>query len=271
MTALTLQQDNIDRYMAEISRYPILSREAELELAKRFFDEGDVSAAHELVVANLRFVVKIAHEYRGYGLKLLDLIQEGNIGLMVAVKKFDPHKGYRVISYAVWWIRAYIQSYIMRSWSLVRLGASRLHRKLFFRLRSEKAKILRETGEEIGSRELAERLEVDEKAVLDMEQRLAGRDFSLDAKLGDDTSAASHLDMLTEQSEDQETQLATQQEQAQLRGKVAKAMKTLNDKERYIVENRLLSDEPQTLQEIGDAFAVSRERVRQWKVVSSQN
>jgi RNA polymerase sigma-32 factor len=265
-TALALQNENMDRYMAEISHYPLLTREEEQELARRYHTHGEVSAAHRLVVSNLRFVVKIAHEYRGYGLKLLDLIQEGNIGLMVAVKKFDPDKGYRLISYAVWWIRAYMQSFIMRSWSLVRLGASRVQRKLFFKLRSERSKAQAEAEQQgfepVSTREMAERLGVDEDDVMDMELRLAARDFSLDAKVSDEATV-SHVDLLPDATVSQEDELASLQEQRLLRGKVEETMGVLNEKERYIVEKRLLSDEPQTLQEIGDNFRVSRERVRQ--------
>ena len=261
---MLLQDDNIDRYMAEVSRHPVLSRDAESSLAKQFFDDGDVRAAHKLVVANLRFVVKIAHEYHGYGLKLLDLIQEGNIGLMVAVKKFDPHKGYRLISYAVWWVRAYIQSYVMRSWSLVRLGAGRAARKLFFKLRSERARAEKNAQVDHGTaREVAKRLDVAESDVLDMEMRLASRDFSLDQKLGDEASAVSHLDMLPNEEPSMEDNIVQAQRQAILRTQVHKAMRTLNVKEQYIVNNRLLTEEPKTLQEIGDNFKVSRERVRQ--------
>jgi RNA polymerase sigma-32 factor len=261
---LTAQPENIDRYMAEINRHPLLSRAEELTLAQRFFDQGDVVAAHGLVVANLRFVVKIAHEYRGYGLKLLDLIQEGNIGLMVAVKKFDPYKGYRLISYAVWWVRAYIKGYILRSWSLVRMGAGRVQRKLFFKLRSERAKAAKQGhNETISATELATRLGVAPQDVTNMDLRLASRDFSLDQKLGTDGAAASHLDMLECEAPNQEEAMATEQAAEDLRRKVAMAMKTLNEKERYIVEKRLLCDEPQTLQEIGTTFSVSRERVRQ--------
>lgn len=265
-TALAKRNDEgLDKYMTEVSRHPLLNRAQELELAKRYYDDGDVVAAHQLVVANLRFVVKVAHEYAGYGLKLLDLVQEGNIGLMVAVKKFDPHKGYRLISYAVWWIRAQIQSFIMRSWSMVRMGASRLHRKLFFKLRSQRSLAERENGgRPVSTEALAARLDVSEDAAADMESRLAARDFSLDAKLGDETGAASHLDMLSDDVQPtQEDALGDRQEQALLQTSVQDALETLNDKERYIVEKRLLSDEPQTLQEIGDAFSVSRERVRQ--------
>ncbi|RYF05704.1 MAG: sigma-70 family RNA polymerase sigma factor [Deltaproteobacteria bacterium] len=264
MTGPIVRQENSDRYMAEVSRHPVLSRAAEQSLARRFFDHGDVRAAHQLVVANLRFVVKVAHEYRGYGLKLLDLIQEGNIGLMVAVKKFDPYKGYRLISYAVWWVRAYMQSYIMRSWSLVRLGAGRAARKLFFKLRSERSRAEKEgRTDHVSTREMAERLAVGEADVLDMELRLAAKDFSLDQTIGEDGGALTHLDMLQGAEPSQEDSLVQQQQAGIVRAQVARAMATLSDKERYIVNKRMMTDEPLTLQEIGDRLKVSRERVRQ--------
>lgn len=264
-TALALTSDtSLDRYMAEVNRYPLLSREEEHELALRLYDHGDVRAAHELVVSNLRFVVKIAHEYRGYGLKLLDMVQEGNVGLMVAVRKFNPYKGYRLISYAVWWIRAYIQSFIQRSWSMVKLGTSRVQRKLFFKLRSEKARAERELGpgEGVSTEVLAERLGANERDVARMEVQLAGRDFSLDANVGEDGSP-SHLDMVADETANQEELLGDLEERRLLEGKVEEALDSLNEKERYIVEHRLLADEPETLQEIGDSFKVSRERIRQ--------
>jgi RNA polymerase sigma-32 factor len=258
--------DSIDRYMAEIKQYPLLDREAELQLARRYARDGDVRAAHQLVVSNLRFVVKVAHEYRGYGLKLLDLIQEGNLGLMVAIKKFDPEKGYRLISYAVWWIRAGIQSFIMRSWSLVRLGATRMQRKLFFKLRSERARAQAEKGgvaEPISSYELAQRLEVGEADILDMEMRLALRDFSLDAPLDDAAGSSTHIDRLEEAAPSAETLLVAEQQKQLVQGTLRDVTPNLNEKERYIVQHRLMADEPRTLQEIGTTFNVSRERVRQ--------
>jgi RNA polymerase sigma-32 factor len=254
----------IDRYVSEINRYKLLTREAEMALAVRYRDGGDLEAAHQLVVSNLRFVVKIAHEYRGYGFKLLDLIQEGNIGLMMAVKKFDPAKGYRLISYAVWWIRAYIQNFIIRSWSLVKLGTTQAQRKLFFKLRSERERADRAAGpgETASTQELASRLEVGETDVLDMEMRLSARDFSLDVEL-DEGARQTHLDLLKSDGETQEDELAEHEEKALVRGKVAQAMQSLNEKERYIVENRLMTDEPKTLHEIGEHFHISRERARQ--------
>ena len=184
-TASVNTNQSIDQYVAEINRYKLLTREQEVALALDYRDNSNLQAAHKLVVSNLRFVVKIAHEYRGYGLKLLDLIQEGNIGLMMAVKKFDVDKGYRLISYAVWWIRAYIQNFIMRSWSLVKLGTTQAQRKLFFKLRSERERANKRAGdgERASTKSLADRLAVGEKDVVDMEQRLAARDFSLDVEL----------------------------------------------------------------------------------------
>lgn len=259
-----VSDSSIDRYISEISRYKLLTREQEFELARRYRDEGDVDAAHKLVVSNLRFVVKVCHEYRGYGLRLLDLIQEANIGLMKAVKKFDPDKGYRLISYAVWWIRAYIQNFVMRSWSLVKLGTTQAQRKLFFKLRSERDRADRAagSGESASVEELATRLSVANKDIIDMEQRMAARDFSLDAEI--QTGAKqSHLDLLGDDMPHQEELYAEVEERRLLRDMVDQAMNDLNEKERYIIENRLLTDEPETLQQIGENFSISRERARQ--------
>jgi RNA polymerase sigma-32 factor len=265
-TALTRRHDSeLDRYISEVSQYPLLSREKENELARRWRDRQDVKAAHELVVSNLRFVVKIAYQYRGYGLRLLDVVQEGNIGLMKAVKKFDPDKGYRLISYAVWWIRAQIHEYIMRSWSLVKLGSGRLKRKLFFKLRSERSRMEQEVGlseKDASTSELAERLGVSENLVGEMELRMAARDFSLDAPLAE-SSEASHLDMVRDIEPDQEAQVAYREEQRILEGVLHQAKDDLDDKERFILENRLLAQEPETLAEIGKRYGVSRERARQ--------
>ena len=262
-TSIT-QDSTIDRYVSEINRYPLLTREQEVALAERYRLDGDLEAAHQLVVSNLRFVVKIAHEYRGYSLKLLDLIQEGNIGLMMAVRKFDASKGYRLISYAVWWIRAYIQNFIMRSWSLVKLGTTQAQRKLFFKLRAERERANREAGEGVTAsvETLARRLEVAEQDIVDMEARLSARDFSLDVELRDG-SRQTPKDLLSSESASQEDRAAEIEERRLLRGKVGETMEHLNGRERYIVENRLLADEPKTLQEIGRHFQFSRERARQ--------
>ncbi len=262
-TALALRHDNIDRYVAEVSRYPLLSRDEELELARRYRRLGDIASAHKLVVSNLRFVVKVAHQYKGYGFNLTDLIQEGNVGLMMAVKKFDPEKGYRLISYAVWWIRAQIRAFIVRSWSLVKLGTTYAQRKLLFSRKAIAAASGNGAEDDDTAREkLAEELGLDSKEVAEMEMRMAARDFSLDATVGDD-GRTTHLDTVSDDQPSQEDELVEAEQRSLLRGKVAEAMDGLNDKERYIVENRLLRDEPETLQEIGERFKVSRERVRQ--------
>ena len=262
--SIALRGNELDRFVAEVSRYPVLDREQEQRLARQYRDEGDVAAAHKLVVSNLRFVIKIAHTYRGYGLKLLDLVQEGNIGLMHAVKKFDPDKGYRLISYAVWWIRAHIQSYVMRSWSLVKLGSGRVKRKLFFKLRSQRSELERDHGGDAEATQdaLAARLGVSKEDISDMEARMAARDFSLDAPLTDDLGAR-HLDLLEDGTPDPES-LAVAEEERRLLGAVIEAgSKALNERETYILEHRLLSEEPDTLAAIGNEFGVSRERARQ--------
>jgi len=264
MTTFTTVDRSLDRYVAEINKYPLLSREEEIELAECYRRDGSEDAAHRLVVCNLRFVVKTAHEYRGYGLKLLDLIQEGNIGLMIAVKKFDPSKGYRLVSYAVWWIRAYIQSFIMRAWSLVKVGTTQAQRKLFFRLRSERERAdrLAGPGEKATAKDIAEQLQVGESDVLDMEMRLGERDFSLDAKVVEGGRSC-HLDLLASHAENQEDTYSAQELRKLLRIKVQETMGQLNEKERYVIENRIMCDEPPTLQEIGQHLKISRERVRQ--------
>jgi RNA polymerase sigma-32 factor len=263
-TALTISENNIDSYMAEVSRHPLLSRDEEMSLAYAYRDDGDVSAAHRMVVGNLRFVVKIAHEYRHYGLKKLDLIQEGNMGLMMAVKKFDPDRGYRLISYAVWWIRAQIQSFIQRSWSMVKVGMTGSRRKLFFKLRSERALLEKNAlpGEKPTNADIAKHLGVSEADVDAMEVVMAGRDFSLDTTLTDE-SGTSHLDLLADENASQEEYVAQLEEHQAVREKLAEVAADSNEKEQYIIEHRLLDEEPMSLQEIGTHFGVSRERIRQ--------
>jgi RNA polymerase sigma-32 factor len=257
---------SIEQYVAEITHYPVLSRQAEVELATEYQRTRTEAAAHRLVVSNLRFVVKVAHEYRGYNLKLLDLIQEGNIGLMMAVGKFDPSKGYRLISYAVWWIRAYIQNYVMRSWSLVKLGTTQAQRKLFFKLRSERERAERQLGihTPVAAEAMAERLGVKEQDIVDMDQRLGTGDLSLDVELHPD-SHQSHLDSLAnpETLPDQEELCAAAQQRQIMRRKVQQQLGLLNEKERYIIEKRLMCEEPHTLHQIGNHFQISRERARQ--------
>jgi RNA polymerase sigma-32 factor len=221
-----------------------------------------MEAAEKLVISNLRFVVKIAHEYRNYGVKLADLIQEGNIGLMHAVKKFDPYKGYRLISYAVWWIRAYIQNFIIKSWSLVKIGTTQAQRKLFFKLSQAKKKLetLSQKNPEFG--EIAESLGVKETEVEEMDQRLTYRDLSLDSYIGEE-GETSHLDYLTYVGEDQETSLIKKEEMDIVKRNIAGALTSLNERESYIVRHRIMTDTPKTLQEIGNKYSITRERARQ--------
>ncbi|MCH7518169.1 MAG: RNA polymerase sigma factor RpoH [Candidatus Dadabacteria bacterium] len=255
---------SLQRYMTEISNYPVLSREEEYELAMKYKNDGDLDAARKLVTSNLKFVVKVANEYKNYGLNTMDIIQEGNVGLMHAVKGFDPTKGYRVISYAVWWIRAYIQNYIIKSWSLVKVGTTQAQRKLFYKLRSTKNQM--EIGEgNLSSedyKELANKLNVTYEAVIEMDQRMGSKDLSLDAEIKSDTNL-SHMDFLADDEENQEELITKVEEEKRVKSGMVDALKTLKDRERYIVENRILADKPLTLEELGTKYNISRERVRQ--------
>lgn len=264
------RKDPLDRYMGEVRRFPLLSREQEYELAVRLRDEGDIEAAHQLVTSNLRFVVKVALEYRNYGLRTLDLVQEGNIGLMHAVKKFDPDRGYRLITYAVWWIRAYIQSYLVKGWSLVKMGTTQAQRKLFFRLGAAKNRLEQERGasleglsDEDRHEALAQALGVRPSDVSEMEMRLSARDFSLDLTL-DDSGETTHLDILPDETVEAGDAMVFRRELREgLKGELKDAMSLLNPREREVIELRYLGDEPPTLREVGERWGVSRERARQ--------
>lgn len=257
---LPVVADNLTRYLAEIRKFPLLDADEERKLAISFFEEKDLVAAHRLITANLRFVVKICTEYRAYGMKMLDLIQEGNVGLMMAVRKFDPYKGIRLISYAVWWIRAYVQNFIISNWSLLKIGTTQAQKKLFFKLNQAKSAIRNMIGHD-GLQEAALSLDVKEAEVLEMEQRMRG-EYSLDAEI-ESGDGLTMLDSLPDESRNQEELLADHQEAVVLQRKIGKAMELLNEKERYIIEQRVAAEEPLTLQEIADYFAISRERVRQ--------
>lgn len=261
---LPVVADGLAAYLAEIRKFPLLKEEEEHRYAVKLFEEKDLEAAHTLITSNLRFVVKVAGEYRHYGLKMLDLIQEGNIGLMMAVRKFNPYKGIRLISYAVWWIRAYIQNHVISMWSLLKIGTTQAQRKLFFKLRETKNALLKLGGVDADTNDFhaaAQSLKVSDKDFIEMEQRLQG-DYSLDAEIaGADGMTA--LDGLADCRLNQEELLAECQENQQLQQKVASVVATLNEKERYIIEHRISADEPLTLQEIASHFSISRERVRQ--------
>lgn len=259
--AISVNHDSFSRYLSEIRVFPMLDEQEEHRLAVRLFEEKDLQAAQTLITANLRFVVKVAAEYRNYGIKMLDLVQEGNIGLMLAVRKFNPYRGFRLITYAVWWIRAQIQNYIVSSWSLLKIGTTQAQRKLFFKLKQAKNAIQRMTGGVDDLPATAQSLEVTEADVEEMELRLMG-ELSLDADLVPGESG-NLLDSLVDDRPNQECQLSGFQEQQLLQRTVAEAVSRLGEKERFVIEHRISADEPMTLQEIADHFAISRERVRQ--------
>lgn len=259
---LPIAAGNLDVYMTEINRFPLLTPQDEFKLSVRLKKYYDMDAAEKLIVSNLRFVVKIAHEYRNYGYKLGDLIQEGNIGLIHAVKKFDPYKGYRLISYAVWWIRAYIQNYLIKSWSLVKIGTTQAQRKLFFKLSQARNKLERLSKRNPEFSEIAESLGVKGSEVCEMDMRMGTRDLSLNEIIGDDGDTP-HLDFLVHDGDDQETSLIKEEEKSLVKRDIAGVLATLSERESFIIRNRVMADEPLTLQEIGDKYKITRERIRQ--------
>ncbi|MEI7591370.1 MAG: RNA polymerase sigma factor RpoH [Deltaproteobacteria bacterium] len=254
----------LESYIVEINRFPLLTPDEEFALAVKFKQHGDMEAAEKLVVSNLRFVVKVAYEYNTYGMKLADIIQEGNIGLMHAVKKFDPDKGYRLISYAVWWIRAYIQNFIIKTWSLVKIGTTQTQRKLFFKLNQARQQLERLAQRNPEFVEIASLLGVKATDIAEMSNRLSQRDVSLDANINDsDDSSSKHIDFLAVEDDNQETVLIKKEELSLVKNYIADAMEKLNEKEKYIIINRVMADEPETLQEIGNRYGITRERARQ--------
>jgi len=259
--------DSLSTYLSEISQYPLLTVQQEQDLARRF-RAGEYAAGHQLVTANLRFAVKVAYEYRSYGIKVSDLIQEANIGLMKAVQKFDPDKGIRLISYAVWWIRAYIQNYILKSWSLVKIGTTQAQRKLFFalaRTRRELEKLGNGGAHIVDAEEIARKLNVKASDVREMEQRMGGRDLSLDAPFGDEGDTT-HLDFVESEGASQADEVADRQEADIARARVRLAMQRLDPRERFIIEQRIMGDTEMTLSELGEHFGFSRERARQLEI-----
>ena len=265
MYALTTT-NNLTLYLNDINRYPLLTQEEELDLAKRLREEGDREAAEKLITSNLRFVVKVANEYRSYGLRLMDLIQEGNIGLMLAVKKFDPDKGFRLITYAVWWIKARIQEFVIKNWSIVKIGTTQAQKKLFYKLKQTKEKL----GELADYRSIAKSLDVKESDVEEMDLRMGARDFSLDASVGEDGNTT-HVDLLPGKDMNQEDIVAEAQERAVIKKGIDDALSSLEERDRFIVEKRLMTDDPMTLREIGAHLGVSRERARQLEVRIKKN
>ncbi len=265
MNHLPIALDSFEQYMSQINHFEPLDRATEEKLAWQYKENNDLDAAHQLTCANLRFVVKVAYEYRAYGLKLIDLIQEGNIGLMMAIKKFDPARNIRLISYAVWWIRAYMHNYIMSSWSLVKIGTTQAQKKLFFKLRQTRDAIKQLAGSDQYSddtSEIAKQLNVSCRAVEEMSLRMSGRDSSLDMTLAPD-SDTSHIENLADQRCDQEQSLITF-ESNQLRSQsIHLALSALNEREQYIITKRLLDEDSMTLQQLANYYGISKERVRQ--------
>jgi RNA polymerase sigma-32 factor len=262
MADLPAVKDSLESYLIKINQFPLLTPEEEFRLAVKYRKYNDTEAAHKLTTSNLRFVVKVALEYKTYGVKLADLIQEGNIGLMMAVKKFNPYKGYRLISYAVWWIRAYIQNYIIKTWSLVKIGTTQAQKKLFYKI--GKVRKALESDQENGKKYelLAKDLHVPKGDIVEMEQRMSSRDLSLDFTFDEDHELT-HLDLLQDDKLDQEELFAQEEEKRIREQKVINAMKRLSEKEMYVIKNRIMADEPLTLQEIGNQLKLSKERVRQ--------
>lgn len=261
-------EGGLTRYLEEIRRFPMLEPQQEFMLAKRWKEHGDRDAAHKLVTSHLRLVAKIAMGYRGYGLPISEVISEGNVGLMQAVKRFEPDKGFRLATYAMWWIKASIQEYILRSWSLVKMGTTANQKKLFFNLRKAKSKISALQEGDLRPDQvqtIAKRLGVTEQDVVDMNRRLGG-DASLNAPIRDDGDSGEWQDWLADDSESQETVMAQHEELDNRRKALSQALSVLNDRERRIFEARRLADEPVTLEDLAAEFGVSRERVRQIEV-----
>src|SRR5215210_4637262 len=256
------------KYLTEIRKFPILRPEQELAYATRWREHGDRNAAHKLVTSHLRLVAKIAMGYRGYGLPISEVISEGNVGLMQAVKRFEPEKGFRLATYAMWWIKAAIQEYILRSWSLVKMGTTANQKKLFFNLRKAKSKISALGEGDLRPEQvktIAQRLGVTEQDVIDMNRRLGG-DASLNAGIREDGDSGEWQDWLVDDSASQESVLAESEELDNRRKALGSALSVLNERERRIFEARRLADNPITLEELASEFGVSRERVRQIEV-----
>ncbi len=258
-------ENNLTRYLQDIRKFPMLERGEEYMLAKRFAEHGDAKAAHRLVTSHLRLVAKIAKGYRGYGLPLADLISEGNVGIMQAVKRFDPERGFRLSTYAMWWIRASIQEYILHSWSLVKMGTTAAQKKLFFNLRRLKGQLQAIDGGDLHPETVAkisQRLDVTEKDVIEMNGRMSGPDHSLNAPLRAD-SEGEWMDWLEDESPNQESLVAENEERTNRQQLLRNAMTGLNDRERHILTERQLRDDPPTLEVLSQKYGISRERVRQ--------
>ncbi|HEY8377446.1 MAG TPA: RNA polymerase factor sigma-32, partial [Nannocystis sp.] len=262
-TTALVRRDPMSQYMAEVRRYPLLTREEEYALAVRWVEHGDAEAARQLVTSNLRLVVKIAHEYKRAYQNLLDLVQEGNVGLIQAVKKFDPYRGVKLSTYSGWWIRAYILKFILNNWRLVKIGTTQNQRKLFFNLRKQRDK-LKQAGVDPTPEAIAEALDVSEAEVIEMDRRLAAPDMSLNAPLGgEEEDGRTRMDIIEDSSDDPEVEVESSEFKDLLHAKLREFGATLSGRELEIFRDRLVADEPITLQELGDRWGVSRERARQ--------
>ncbi len=252
---------NLDQFLAQVRSIKPLTPEREFELAVNYIETGDIEAAQEMVVSHLPFVVKTAFHYRHYMIPVADLIQEGTIGLMKAVKRFDPYKGYRLVSFAVWWIKAYIKNYILKSWNLVKLGTTQAQRKLFFRI-GDIGEHFDQESRQTRIKELAKELNVKTDEVIEVEARVKAREWSLNDSMGDDNDLSA-IDLLEDGSANQEQILIDRESENELSRTTSKALKKLDPRERFIVSKRFMDDSPWTLQQLGDHFGTSRERVRQ--------
>ena len=262
-------EGNLSRYLDEIRKFPMLSAEDEYRLAKDWKDTGNIEAAHKLVTSHLRLVAKIAMGYRGYGLPIAELISEGNLGMMHAVKRFEPEKGFRMSTYAMWWIKASMQEYILRSWSLVKIGTTAAQKKLFFNLRRIKGQIKAIEDGDLSPENvtrIASELDVNEDEVVSMNRRMAGGDHSLNTPVSSDGEAAEWQDWLVDERETQDVQFAETQEYDVRRKLMLDAMKDLNEREVAIIQARRLNSSPDTLESLSQRFGISRERVRQIEV-----
>ncbi len=261
-------EGNLSRYLSDIRKFPLLEPQEEFMLAKRWREHGDSKAAHQLVTSHLRLVAKIAMGYRGYGLPVAELISEGNVGMMQAVKRFDPDRGFRLATYAMWWIRASIQEYILHSWSLVKMGTTAAQKKLFFNLRKLKGQMQAIEEGDLSPEnvtKIATRLGVPEAEVVNMNRRLAAPDSSLNASVKAEGDME-WQDWLVDDTPNQETRLGDSQEMGQRKNMLAGALKQLTERERHIIVERRLTDEPQTLEDLSAKYGISRERVRQIEV-----
>ena len=261
-------EGNLTRYLQEIRKFPMLTAEEELSLSKRWRDHEDMAAAHKLVTSHLRLVAKIAMGYRGYGLPIGELISEGNVGMMQAVKRFDPERGFRLATYAMWWIRAAIQEYILHSWSLVKMGTTAAQKKLFFNLRRLKGQMQAIDDGDLQPEQvakIAKALAVPEADVISMNRRLTAPDHSLNAPVRSD-SEGEWQDWLVDEGENQETTFGDRQEMTGRKALLADALKTLNERERHILIERRLKENPTTLEDLSQQYGISRERVRQIEV-----